>query len=99
MGARYWRMGLGEMVRSWNKRAFVRALRTLLPELGLDDVAPGGAGVRAQAMDRQGNLLDDFSFVDSPQAIHVLNAPSPAATASLVIGEAIAARALDKFGI
>ena len=99
MAARYWRMGLGEMVRSWNKRAFVRALRTLLPELGLDDVAPGGAGVRAQAMDRQGNLLDDFSFVDSPQAIHVLNAPSPAATASLVIGEAIAARALDKFGI
>ena len=91
-------MGLGEMVRSWYKPAFVRALRTLLPELGMDDVAPGGAGVRAQAMDRKGNLLDDFSFLDSPRAVHVLNAPSPAATASIVIGEAIAARALERFG-
>ena len=99
MAARYWRMGLGEMVRSWYKPAFVRALRTLLPELGMDDVAPGGAGVRAQAMDRKGNLLDDFSFLDSPRAVHVLNAPSPAATASIVIGEAIAARALERFGV
>ena len=98
MAARYWRMGLGEMVRSWYKPAFVQALRTLLPDLGLDDIAPGGAGVRAQAMDRKGNLLDDFSFLDSPRAVHVLNAPSPAATASIVIGEAIAARALERFG-
>ena len=99
MAAKYWRMGLGEMARSWNKRAFVRALRTLLPELGMDDVAPGGAGVRAQAMDRKGNLLDDFSFVDSPQAVHVLNAPSPAATASIPIGRTIAEKALAAFGL
>lgn len=99
MGAKYWRMGFGEMVRSWNKRAFVNALRTLLPELGMDDVAPGGAGIRAQAMDSKGRLLDDFSIIDSPCAIHVLNAPSPAATASIVIGEAIATRALATFEI
>jgi L-2-hydroxyglutarate oxidase len=94
MAAKYWRMGLGEMYRSWNKRAFVAALQTLLPELGMDDVKPGGAGVRAQAMDRQGKLLDDFSIIETPNVIHVLNAPSPAATASLVIGEAIADKAL-----
>jgi len=98
MAAHFWRMGLGEMVRSWNKRAFVHALRTLLPELGMNDIAPGGAGIRAQAMDRKGRLLDDFSFIESPRAIHVLNAPSPAATASIVIGEAIVARALATFG-
>ncbi len=99
MAARYWRMGLGEMFRSWNKRAFVKALQVLLPELGPDDVRPGGAGVRAQAMDRRGNLLDDFSIIDAPNAIHVLNAPSPAATASLVIGEVIAGKALTAFGL
>ncbi len=60
MAAKYWQMGLGEMYRSWNKRAFVKALQELLPESDQDDVKPGGAGVRAQAMDRQGNLLDDF---------------------------------------
>lgn len=99
MAAKYWRMGLGEMYRSWNKRAFVRALQQLLPELGMEDVAPGGAGIRAQAMDSQGKLLDDFSFIEAPNAIHVLNAPSPAATASLVIGEAIADKALETFGL
>ena len=98
MGSRYWRMGFGEMYRSWNKRAFVTALQALLPDLGMDDVQPGGAGVRAQAMDAKGNLLDDFSFVERPNAIHVLNAPSPAATASIVIGRSIADKALTKFG-
>jgi L-2-hydroxyglutarate oxidase LhgO len=97
MAAKYWRMGLGEMYRSWSKRAFVNALRILLPELDMDDIAPGGAGIRAQAMDSKGRLLDDFSFIDSPRAIHVLNAPSPAATASITIGEAIAAKALATF--
>jgi L-2-hydroxyglutarate oxidase len=97
MAAKYWRMGIGEMYRSWNKRAFVGALRTLLPELGMDDIAAGGAGIRAQAMDSKGRLLDDFSFIDSTRAIHVLNAPSPAATASITIGEAIAAKALAAF--
>jgi L-2-hydroxyglutarate oxidase len=99
MGARYWKMGFGEMYRSWNKRAFVTALQGLLPELGMDDVKPGGAGVRAQAMDPQGNLLDDFSFVETANAIHVLNAPSPAATASIVIGEAIVDKALETFDL
>jgi (S)-2-hydroxyglutarate dehydrogenase len=94
MGSRYWKTGLAEMYRSYNKRAFVRALQTLVPEIGADDVRRGGAGVRAQAMDSQGNLIDDFSFIEGPNAIHVLNAPSPAATASLVIGEAIADKAL-----
>jgi L-2-hydroxyglutarate oxidase len=99
MAARYWRMGLGEMYRSYNKRAFVKALQVLLPELGQNDVKPGGAGVRAQAMDRKGNLLDDFSIIETSNSIHVLNAPSPAATASLVIGEAIVAKALGVFGL
>ena len=94
MGTRYWKTGLAEMYRSYNKGAFVKALQTLVPEIGVDDVRRGGAGVRAQAMDGQGNLLDDFRFIEAPNAIHVLNAPSPAATASLVIGEAIADRAL-----
>jgi len=95
MAARYWRMGLGEMYRSVNESALVRALQKLLPDLAEDDVERAGAGVRAQAMDPGGNLLDDFRFVDATRAIHVLNAPSPAATASLVIGESIADKALQ----
>jgi L-2-hydroxyglutarate oxidase len=97
MASKYWRMGLGEMYRSWSKKAFVRALQTLLPELGLDGVHPAGAGVRAQAMDQRGNLLDDFSFVEASNAIHVLNAPSPAATAAIPIGRAIVDKALATF--
>jgi L-2-hydroxyglutarate oxidase len=97
MAAKYWRMGFGEMYRSWNKRAFVKALQVLLPELSMDDVAAGGAGIRAQAMDAKGNLLDDFSFVEAANTIHVLNAPSPAATASINIGEAIVDKALKTF--
>jgi L-2-hydroxyglutarate oxidase len=99
MAARYWRMGLGEMYRSWNKRAFVKALRVLLPELGMDDIVPGGAGVRAQAMDAKGNLLDDFCIIERPNLIHVLNAPSPAATASIAVGQAIVDKALATFGL
>jgi len=99
MAARYWRMGLGEMYRSYSKGAFVKALQVLLPELGSNDIKPGGAGVRAQAMDRKGNLLDDFSIIETSNSIHVLNAPSPAATASLVIGEAIVDKALGVFGL
>jgi L-2-hydroxyglutarate oxidase len=99
MSARHWRIGVGEMYRSWNKRAFVEALRGLLPDLEMDDVKPGGAGIRAQAMDHDGNLLDDFSIIEMPSAIHVLNAPSPAATASIVIGRSIVDRALAAFGL
>jgi L-2-hydroxyglutarate oxidase len=99
MAARYWRMGIGEMYRSWNKRAFVTALQALLPQLTMEDIQPGGAGVRAQAMDSRGNLLDDFSFIEGPRAIHVLNAPSPAATASITIGRAIVDKALGSLGL
>jgi len=99
MSLRHWQMGLGEMVRSWNKRAFVKALQRLMPELKMGDVKPGGAGIRAQALDRQGRLLDDFCFLEAPHAVHVLNAPSPAATASIVIGRAIADKALAVFDL
>ena len=75
-----------------SRTAFLRALRRLCPELEPSHLVPSGSGVRAQAIDRNGNLLDDFSFAESPRAVHVLNAPSPAATASFAIGAEIAAR-------
>jgi len=91
--------GLGEFYRSFNKPAFVKALQRLLPDLQGRDLAPGGAGVRAQALSPSGKLVDDFHIVAAPGQIHVLNAPSPAATASIAIGESIAARATEAFGI
>jgi L-2-hydroxyglutarate oxidase len=99
LAAKYWRTGIGEMYRSWNKQAFVKALQKLVPEIEVEDVKPGGAGIRAQAMDSKGNLLADFSILEAPNAIHVLNAPSPAATASIPIGQAIADKALATFGL
>ena len=89
MAARYWESGLGEMHRSWSKRAFTRALQKLLPALTEADIQPGGSGVRAQALDNSGKLLDDFHFVYQDRILHVCNVPSPAATASLVIGREI----------
>jgi len=99
MASRYWRTGLGEFYRSWSKRAFVRALQKLLPELQGKDLKPGGVGIRAQALNAKGALLDDFSFVEAPNMIHVLNAPSPAATCSLAIGRRVAEKALSSFGL
>jgi len=93
---KYWKTGIGEMVRSASKRAFVAALQRLVPAIDVDDVVRAGAGVRAQAMDRQGNLLDDFAIEESPRSLHVLNAPSPAATASLAIGEYLARVVLER---
>jgi len=90
MARRYWRTGLYEVWRSLSKREFVAALRRLVPDLRPEDVARGGSGVRAQAVTPQGQLVDDFSIVATRDAIHVLNAPSPAATASLAIGRHIA---------
>jgi len=90
MGARYWRTGLYEMYRSVSKRAFLRALQRLVPDLCESDMAPGGAGVRAQAVAADGSMVDDFHIVETPDAVHVLNAPSPAATASLAIGRHVA---------
>ncbi len=87
---RYWRKGLGELWRSWSKAAFVRSAQRLLPEVREDDFLPGGAGVRAQALDPDGRLVDDFRIERREGQIHVLNAPSPAATASLAIGRHVA---------
>lgn len=99
MAGGYWRMGFGELWRSWNKGAFVRALQALMPEIGAADLVRGGTGVRAQALDPDGKLVDDFRIVESERQIHVLNAPSPAATASLSIGEAIADLAGKNFDL
>jgi L-2-hydroxyglutarate oxidase LhgO len=99
MARRYWRMGSYEMYRSLSKAAFVRALQRLLPVLGEDDVTPGGAGVRAQAVSPDGSLVDDFRIAASEDAVHVLNAPSPAATASIAIGRHVAGLAVEKFAL
>jgi L-2-hydroxyglutarate oxidase len=99
MAGSYWRMGLGELWRSWNKGAFVRALQALMPEIAAADLVPGGAGVRAQALDPDGKLVDDFRIVEAERQIHVLNAPSPAATASISIGETIADLAAKNFDL
>lgn len=99
MARKYWKTGMGELYRSFSKKAFVKALQRLIPELTTDDLRPAGAGVRAQAVERNGSLVDDFRIVESPRMIHVLNAPSPAATASLSIGRAIAEMARRNFGI
>ncbi len=90
LAARHWRMGAGEVWRSVNRRAFVTALRRLIPEVNGEDLTPSPAGVRAQALRDSGELVDDFELVQEPGATHVLNAPSPAATASLAIGDTIA---------
>lgn len=92
---KYWKTELGELQRSFSKRAFVNALKRLMPEITMDDVERGGSGVRAQAIDRDGNLVDDFSIVTNDHVVNVLNAPSPAATASLAVGETIAQKALE----
>jgi len=99
LAGRYLGTGMGEMWRSWWKPAFVRALQELIPEITAADLSPGGAGVRAQALAPDGALLDDFAIVEAERQIHVLNAPSPAATASISIGRTIAARASESFGL
>jgi L-2-hydroxyglutarate oxidase LhgO len=97
MARKYWKTGAYEVYRSLSKAAFVKALQRLVPDLRADDIHPGGSGVRAQAVTRDGALVDDFRIVQSPDAIHVLNAPSPGATASLAIGRHIAGLAADTF--
>ena len=91
LARRYWRTGSREMWRSLSKRAFVAEVRRLLPELEPDDVQPAGAGVRAQALARDGRMVDDFLIVEGERGTHVCNAPSPAATASLEIGRTVVA--------
>jgi L-2-hydroxyglutarate oxidase len=98
MAMKYWKIGVGEVYRSYSKRVFLNDLRKLLPEIQESDLAGGGSGVRAQAVARDGSLLDDFSIIQGRGAIHVLNAPSPGATSSLAIGEHIAGLAVEAFG-
>lgn len=94
---KYWRTGFGEMYRSFSKAAFTKALQKLIPDIREEDLVEGGAGVRAQACDRDGGLVDDFMILESSSAINVCNAPSPAATSSLAIGETVANLALKRF--
>lgn len=96
VAAKYWKTGMGEFYRSFSKAAFTKALQRLIPELQEDDLIPAEAGVRAQACDRTGGLLDDFKIIERVNAIHVLNAPSPAATSSLSIGKTIAGLAVKQ---
>jgi L-2-hydroxyglutarate oxidase len=96
VASKYWRTGLGEMYRSFSKSAFTRALQKLIPEIKESDLVEGGAGVRAQACDREGGLVDDFMILEESHVINVCNAPSPAATSSLAIGETVAALALKR---
>ena len=99
MAMKYWKIGTGEVYRSYSRRVFLRDLQRLIPEIQNSDLASGGSGVRAQAVARDGSLLDDFSIIQGRDAIHVLNAPSPGATSSLAIGEHIAGLAIDNFGV
>jgi len=93
LSSKYWREGLEEMVRSASKAAFVKSLQQLIPDIRADDLVPAPAGVRAQALRPDGGLVDDFHIIEGDRSIHVCNAPSPAATASIEIGRHIAARA------
>ncbi|MCA6078873.1 L-2-hydroxyglutarate oxidase [Fulvivirga sedimenti] len=97
VAAKYWKTGMGEMYRSFSKAAFTKALQGLIPEIQASDLIPGGAGVRAQACDKKGGLIDDFLIMENKYAINVCNAPSPAATSSLSIGEILSERVLKRF--
>ena len=95
LGSRYFKTGISEMYRSLNKTAFVKEVNKLLPGIQANDLIQRPSGVRAQAVSEKGDLLDDFLFEEGTQSLHVLNAPSPAATASLAIGEYIASKVLS----
>jgi len=99
MTAKHWRSGLDEFRRSFSKPVFVRALQRLVPEIRDEDLVPGGSGVRAQALNRNGTLVDDFQFLPSGKMLHVLNVPSPAATASLLIARTIVDTAGGNIGL
>ena len=98
MTRRFWKVGIGETHRSYMKSVFVKDLQRLMPSIESKDVEPGGSGVRAQAVDSTGRLLDDFHIEEGGGAVHVLNAPSPGATASLAIGNHVAGLAAKSFG-
>lgn len=96
IATKYWDEGWMEMKRSYSKRLFVKALRKLIPEVGYNDIQRGGSGVRAQACDEDGRLIDDFLIVEDQYSLNVCNAPSPAATSSLAIGESVAKKVLER---
>ncbi len=97
MASKHYKMAVHEFHRSYSKRAFVEALQKLIPELQYDDVYRNGAGVRAQALEPDGKLVDDFRIIEGEKMIHVLNAPSPGATASLSIGKTISETIINNF--
>jgi L-2-hydroxyglutarate oxidase len=97
VAAKYWSTGFGEMYRSFSKSAFTKALQKLIPEIQKNDLEQGGAGIRAQACDRDGGLIDDFLIYENKFAVNVCNAPSPAATSSLAIGETISDLIIKRF--
>jgi L-2-hydroxyglutarate oxidase len=99
MASKHWRAGVSEMRRSFIKRLFVRDLQMLVPNVRSEDLVPGKSGVRAQAVDATGKLLDDFHIVEGARSIHVLNAPSPAATSSISIGRTIADQIAKQIGV
>jgi L-2-hydroxyglutarate oxidase len=96
LARKHWQYGLDEMRRSFSKKYFVHALQRLIPDIRPDDVTPARSGVRAMACTPEGELLDDFLILEKPRIINVCNAPSPAATASLAIGQTVADRALQQ---
>lgn len=97
--SRHWRFGLDEYRRAFSKRLFLNRLQKLVPSLEMDDLVPGRSGVRAMALDPDGQMVDDFRIETGPGSIHVLNAPSPAATAGLAIGESVAEMAIKHFNL
>ena len=96
MAAKYYKMGFKEYYRSLSKAAFVKSLQKLVPDIADEDIETGGAGVRAQALEKNGKLTDDFRIIENEKMIHVLNAPSPAATASLSIGDKISQLVINR---
>jgi 2-hydroxyglutarate dehydrogenase len=99
MMRRFWRMGVNEITLAASQRAFVAACARYVPDVRLEDVERGPAGVRAQSVWRDGGLVDDFVFAGDGRTLHVLNAPSPAATSSLAIASVVADRAANTFGL
>jgi L-2-hydroxyglutarate oxidase LhgO len=99
LAAKYWRTGLAEMWRDFNKHAFVKALQVYVPTMRAEDCLPGPAGVRAQALTAEGKLVDDFVFATGEGVVHVRNAPSPGATASMAIAKMIADKSEHVFGL
>jgi L-2-hydroxyglutarate oxidase LhgO len=96
---KHWRFGIDEYRRAFSKRLFLQRLRALIPDLQMEDLVPGRAGVRAMALSPEGSMIDDFQIDRNGNALHVLNAPSPAATASLAIGNEIAEQAVRYFNL